>query len=253
MRQSGYWPHACRTATWARWRRDNERDGRDGGDPTLTKELSAEGRAICGCNLVAEMTGHGSGAWMLRARRSGWRCCRTEGGGGRAAKGNGEEERGVGQRGGLYGHYEGERSVQPRSGAAQGDWPRRGFREVLHRRVGVTDRLSWRGRTAWADCGRGRLGGLGWRETRCGTPGSWAHLLGRRQDGGQHEPKVLVRRAREAGVGGAGRCRRARRTAAAWERSCNQSARTGRNSVVDALARPPDAGTAMRSASAIPC
>ena len=200
MRQSGYCSHACRTATWARWRRDNERDGRDGEDPTLTKELSAEGRAICGCNMVAEMTGHGSGAWMLGARRSGWRSCRTEAGlgTGRSRMGKETEKRSEVWAKGTYMRIRRERRASERT-AWQGDWPRRGFREVLHWRVGVTDCLGEAGRRG-RDCGRGRLGGLGWRETRCGTLGCWAHLLGRRQDGRQHEPKVLVLRAREAAV-----------------------------------------------------
>jgi hypothetical protein len=105
---------------------------------------------------------------------------------------------------GTYMRIRRERRASERT-AWQGDWPRRGFREVLHWRVGVTDCLGEAGR-------RGRKEGLrpsedassawgdGERQARCGTLGLWAHLLGRRQDGGQHEPKVLVLRAREAAV-----------------------------------------------------
>jgi hypothetical protein len=57
MRQSGY----CNTAGdgWMA-------EGITKGTVTtvackLTKQLSADGRAIGGCNIVAEMTGHGSG------------------------------------------------------------------------------------------------------------------------------------------------------------------------------------------------
>jgi hypothetical protein len=72
----------------------------------LTKELSAEGRAICGCNMVAEMTGHGSGAWMFVGSKAiGMAFLQDRGGVGdgqkQDGKGNGEEERGVGQ-GDLY-------------------------------------------------------------------------------------------------------------------------------------------------------